>query len=633
MKPKRKVLAATGTKAARPPSAPSRSLYVDQVRLRGFYAATGYRSASEASRDGRSSPSGSGDLHLQFDRERLVLQARDFARNNPIFSGMIERATSYVVGNGFGLQSKTLDNAWNLKAEALWREYWERPEIRGILSGAGVEQMICSEIMTTGEVGAIKTDRGLVQLIESEQIAKSGIKGGISKDIYGRPTAYHVAPYRENGAPDLSKAAKYSPEQFLFLTKPGRPSATRAVPPLQSSFPMLHRINDVCDSEAIAWQMLSRIAISVNRQNAATTAFNLSREDETLADTDGRAAARITELDYALIFHGEPGEEVKGVDRNLPGKDFPQSLTMFLRLLGLPLGLPLEIILLDWTKSNYSQSRAVLEQAYVTFLRWQLLIEQFFHRPVYEWWVGMKMESGELPRMPDALAHEWIKPSFPWIDQLAEAEAYAKKLDRSFCTHSAVLKTLGQEREDVVAAREREIRDAIARAKAIESETGVKVPWETFAGLEAQSPAPATRDHAADDREAEKERREESRAERLVEAAEKQAAAAKERASQKPEIRTDILVQVPPQTPPPIENRVEVPAPVVTVAPAEVHVSVPQAPAPVVNVNVPQQAPPVVNNEIKVAQTPQAAPAPFLKRKISFQKGPDGKITGAEVDA
>ncbi len=494
------------TAAARGPR-PAAGPIVDFVRQRGSYTAFGYNSATVAAKDGRAPTAGSGDCQQEWDRERLVLQARDFQRNNGIFSGMIDRASAYVVGNGFCLQARAKDDEWNSKAEALWKQFWLLPEIRGIQSGEDVEQLVCSELMTCGDVAVIKTNQGLLQVIESEQIKGRGQNvDGIRKDHYGRPVKFSVCPYTKAGAPDVAAAVQVDPEDLLFITRPTRPSSTRAVPPCQAVFPMLHRINDVCDSEAVAWQMLSRVSLSVTRQNAGLNALAESTPDDTLtAETaEGRAAVRVTELDYALIFHGEPGDEVKGVDRNIPGKDFSASLNMFFRLLGLPLGLPLEVILLDWTKSNYSQSRAVLEQAYVTFRRWQAKLQRFFHAPVYRWFVDMMIREKQLSDREDKYAHEWIKPSFPWIDQLKEAQAYAAKLDRSFCTHAEVLKSLDRDRKEVVDARDAEVRDAIARAKKIKEDTGVDVPWQPFAGLAvpvSAAPAPAPAADPADDAE------------------------------------------------------------------------------------------------------------------------------------
>jgi len=159
--------------------------------------------------------------------------------------------------------------------------------------------------------------------------------------------------------------------------------------------------------------------------------------------------------------------------------NFSNSLLIFLRLLGLPLGLPLEVILLDWTKSNYSQSRAVLEQAYQTFLGWQQLLRQYFLDPVLRW----KLAEWQIALPADAW-WEWNAPTFPWLDQLKEAQAQAKKLSCTMTTLDAVCKGLRSDRRAIVKQRSIEIREAIKEAQKITKETGETVDWRLFAGVE-----------------------------------------------------------------------------------------------------------------------------------------------------
>lgn len=454
---------------------------------RGFYNQLGYHSATVASREGRTATQASGEAHAEYDRPKLINQSREFVRNNGIYRGMIERMTSYIIGNGFDLQLRTSDAGYNAAVEKKWNNFWRRPEIKSVMSGRRLERMVCRELLTVGDTGLIKTDTGKLQHIEAEQIVHKKFTDGIEKDKYGNPVNYFIAGYNKSGRVKTSEAQPYTPDNFLFLTEPDRPSSIRGVPPCQSCFPMLHRINDICDSEAIAWQLLARIAVSITRNKAGELAFNESSADPDASTTtdDKDLASRITQLDYALIFHGEPGDEIKGVEHNMPSGNFSQSLIMFLRLLGLPLGLPLEIILLDWTKSNYSQSRAVLEQCYQIFLGWQYLIEDFFLRPAFEWKLAQWIIGKEVPIGKDTdVLYEWGKPSFPWIDQLKEAQAYGAKIDRSFSTHAQVCRALDQDRGDVIRIREAEIREAIQIAQKIKADTGETVPWQIFAGME-----------------------------------------------------------------------------------------------------------------------------------------------------
>ncbi len=464
------------------------SLNIDSMR--GGYTSLGYKSSRMSAVDGLSPTSASGDRHMEYDRERMLAQSRFFYRNNAIYHGMIDRAVAYIVGSGLTLQMVSTSGGYNKKVEALWRRDWRRPEVRGLISGRNVEKMVVRELLLCGDTASIKTNLSLIQLIEAEQIVgKSQNRDGIEKDKLGRPTKYYVARYK-NGRVNRATATGVDPEHFLFITNPERPSSTRSVPPAQSAFAMLHRINDVCDSEAISWQLLSRLAVAIIREDGADLGYNGSKDDpnKTSSEDDGSLSTRLTELDYALLFHGKPGEKVEGIERNIPGKDFPASIRMFLRLLGLPLGMPLEITLLDWTKSNYSQSRAVLEQAYQMFTGWQNSLIDYFLTPILEWKFLQWSAAGDLKILSsDGMKYNWIAPTYPWIDQLKEAKAYGERVDRGFATHTGVLKSLNKDRSDEMDARVLEVADAIKRAQKISEETGEKVPWQIFAGMNIKS--------------------------------------------------------------------------------------------------------------------------------------------------
>lgn len=465
---------------------------LDVLKHRGTYNSFGYESSISGVRDGRVSPRGSGAFHQGFDRGRLLNESRDFYRNNAIYRGMISRAATYVVSKGWSLQAMTGNKSRDRKLEAIWKKFWKRPDVRGVLPGRRVERMVATELLQCGDTGIIRTNKNKIQLIEAEQITSKGHRDGIETDMLGMPTGYWVSPYRQgrSGAlgsqADEGSARRFKPEEFMFVTDPERPSAIRGVPPAQASFPMLHRINDVLDSEAIAWQLLARMGIAINRVGGSQLAIPESTDDtsKSATDRDGDMTTRVTDIDYATIFHGEPGEEVKGIDRNIPGSDFPSSIRMFLRLMGLPLGLPLEIVLLDWTESNYSQSRAVLEQAYMMFLDWQFLLEETFYIPTYEWAIALAIENREITGDLEKLTvHQWAKPTFPWIDQLKEAQAHALRTERGFASHTDVLRSQGTDRDKFLIRREQEFRDAIEISQRIFKDTGVLVGYQHLCGL------------------------------------------------------------------------------------------------------------------------------------------------------
>lgn len=458
-------------------------------RCERTYTSLGYRSTTIANSEGRSYSRYPGSTYDDRDRRKLIDQSRDFMRNNAIYKGMIERAVNYIVGNGFTPQVTARSKTQVSKIEGLWQNWQQRPEIRNLLSGRKVARMVLREILAAGDTIVLKTSKGLIQHFEAEQLdggaKRDGYEAGIKKDVYGRPEKFRLCPWKDYGV-KLQSGKDYDAGDILFLADPERPSQSRGVPVCQAAFPMLHRINDVCDSEAIAWQLLARLAVSITRKEGPTAAYVESRDDtdKTSTEKEGDLARRISEFDYALLFHGEPGDEIRGIERNIPGLNFSESLRTFLRLLGLPLGMPLEIIFLDWTQSNYSQSRAVLEQAYENFVGWQAELIDGYYQPLFDWKLAQwRDEDNSGISSSGDVTVSWRTPTFPWIDQLKEAQAYGEQLDRGLVTHTEVCKSRHSDRDEIIALREREVREAIETAQKLSADTGEKVPWQIFAGL------------------------------------------------------------------------------------------------------------------------------------------------------
>lgn len=458
--------------------------------LDGHYTPLGYRAARVLVQDGVTAESGSGDYHAAYDRRELIDQSRQFRRDNGLYKGLIDRAVTNIVGPGFALQVQTKSRAWNNRAEALWREFSATPEVRGLWSWRQVQQMVLREVLVCGDVGAIKVGqgpkRGRVQITEAERIAKEYGDTGIRLDAEGQPEVFYVAHYGSGGQIEAADAEEYAAKDFIFVPLLDRPSQTRGTPPCQASFAMLHRIADVCDAEALAMQILARLAVAVTKEDVQEWAQATSKDDpdQASSEEEGDFSTRLHELKYGLIFFGKPGEEVKGIERTIPGKNFETSIRTFLRLLGLPLGLPLEIVFLDWSQSNYSSARASLEQAFAVFTDHQRLLEERFHNPIYRWKIDQWIDAHKLRPRADKYAHSWIRPSYPWIDQLKECQAWGAKLDRGLVTYGQACKSLNSDREEVVEQREREVRAAIETADRIMADhPAAEIPWEIFAGL------------------------------------------------------------------------------------------------------------------------------------------------------
>jgi len=430
----------------------------------------GYRAASEIRRSPNAVPSGgSEDFHLRYDRDVMMRQSRALARDNGLFQGIHRVAIDNILGGGFALQATTSNAKTNERLEALFAEWCEAPEIRGMDVWDQVEQFALSDMMIAGDVGAILLAEGQIQFVEAERIdhggtsprsATNSMESGLELDAYGKPVRFFVKDYDARSSSTRGRARAIDAGDFVFAANRRRSSQTRGVPALLATFADINRLDDILSSEAASWQILSRLAVARKQddgpQLAAQQAIAQNNSDATTEDL----AQTVHDVGMALIFNCKPGESIEGITHNIPGPNFEQSVRVYLRLLGLPLGLPLELIILDWSQSNYSSARAALEQAFLNFRRWQLRMMRSWHTPIYRWRVRSWIEAGLIAERPDIFRHTWIAPEFPWLDQLKEAQAWGMKLDRGLALHAEALKSVRRDRTEWLGMREREIDEA-----------------------------------------------------------------------------------------------------------------------------------------------------------------------------
>lgn len=429
----------------------------------------GYRSAAIArSMPSGVGPAGSGDSHLRYDRDTMRRQSQEFDRDNGLYHGIINRAMDCILGDGLVLQARTASDKVNQRLEALWAEWWEQAEVRGMDDGPDLERMIFRHLLVDGDVGVILDDAsGQIQLIESERIYGGPSSDGVEIDRLGRPVAYYVSDYGPGGRIG-GNARRIEADRFVYLANRHRQTQTRGVPVLQAAFAMFHRINDTCDSEAIAWQLQSKLAFAINRQDAERLAY-LNSEAE--ADySDETMAKRYTDIGEALIFNGVPGETVTPIERKIPGSTFTESLRTFLRLLGLPLGLPLELVLLDWSQTNYSSARASIKQAERMFRRWQRVLRQRLLGRIYRWKLDQWVSEGLLTTRRDLAVHDFLAPVYPFVDPQKETEAQLKRFAGGLTSPSREAKEAGLDLVDLLDDQERDLRQIADRARRFNAE-------------------------------------------------------------------------------------------------------------------------------------------------------------------
>lgn len=470
--------------------------------LPGAYSAVGYNSAAAIRESGRPAPQGgTADRHLRVDRSVLVREGLRLDRDSALYKSLLERSLDAILGrDGFSLQFRTPDEALNADLEARWRSWSRAPEVRQLFGWKDCERLALRSVLNAGDIGVIRTTDKRIKYVESEQITHASgdtvstpvgtdghrIEQGVELDANDAPVAYHVARYDTHGYIQRGTVQRISADDMTLVAYRERFSQTRGVPALSHVMPLVHRLNDVLDSEAIAWQQLARFSVAFNFAGAPGAALDLTSAADPTRDQPPSLDNRYLEHQAGTFFFGEPGEAVTGIKRELPGANFPASVQTFLRLLGMAFGLPYSVLSLDYSQTTYTSSRAELEQAFRMFIRRQRDLIRGHHDPITRWWLEWLLEEGEIgQRQIEDLPFAWIAPEFPWIDQLSEAEAWGVRIDRGFATQTEALASLGIQHEDYVAKRTAELVRARRAAREIEEAEphGGPVDWRYLGGL------------------------------------------------------------------------------------------------------------------------------------------------------
>lgn len=399
-------------------------------------------------------------------RRNMVLRARDIDENNILGSSLIDRAVDNIIGEKMVLQANTGSKRFNESVETLWHEY--EPDARGLLSQGDLQRAWYRAKLRDGDIGIHLLMDGTTQAIESDYIrspygaADVGEKiiDGVELDAAGKPQRFHVRvaglkPMQFQTVPvDATNMVWYFENNRLDR------KAIRGVPVMAMLGPMLDQIDGTVEAVVMAHRMAACFGL-LRKQTAPGQVYN--GLPTTATNAAGDAAPNIS-LEPAMVEFLGTNESVEQIKPEHPTSSFGEFMTFLIRLAGLKLGLPLELALLDFSKTNYSSARASMEQAYRRFRIEQQTFARRVLSKVYAWRVQKWIEDGELSNVPsDAFSHRWFGQAWPYLNPQDEAVGALVAVDAGFSTLTDELMKRGVELEDWIATRKREL-DAMAAA-------------------------------------------------------------------------------------------------------------------------------------------------------------------------
>jgi lambda family phage portal protein len=505
-----------------------------------------YEGASRTSQEiAMWSPSNlSADKEISQSKNMVDARAKDMVKNDGYIAGAVDTHKDSIVGSQFTLNAKPnlnilnkvspgFDEAWleafqqDVEAQfALWAESpdgW--PDASRISTFTGLVRLAVGMGVYTGEVLASAewiTARGKpfktsIQMIDVDRLSNPGgvtdtstLVGGIEKDRFGAPIAYHIRSAHPSDWTNTDaykwkrvKSRKYwGRRQIIHIFEPNRANQTRAVSAMVSTLKemkMTKKYQDVVLQNAV-----------LNATFAATIESELPTDvtfDQLGAGNEGGNAAanymaqvgayagssNNMKIDGAKIPHLWPGQKLSLQNTGNPGgvgDKFEQSL---LRHVAASLGLSYEQFAKDFTQTNYSSARASMGETHKYMMSRKKMIADRFASTIYQLWFEEALNDGRilLPvgvspsifyegQNKDALTNAtWIGASMSQIDPIKETKAALMRIQGGISTYEIESAKLGSDFRDIFAQQQRENKIIKSRDLTFASSTAdpqVKTP-------------------------------------------------------------------------------------------------------------------------------------------------------------
>jgi lambda family phage portal protein len=405
------------------------------------------------------------DGDLLPDLGMLVARARDLDRNNGVAAGAFQTCQDNTVGIGLRLSpspdynalGKTMDwaQAWGRDVTSLWRSWADTTvcDVAGRLTFAEQTKQVFRSWLENGEALCLplwmQRDntpfKTCMQLVDSDRLSNPqfaietlNLRGGVEMDDFGKPLAYYIRelsewPWMWTGFSFASwkwdripAETGWGRKRVLHIYIEERPDQTRGKPiltPVLEQFRMLD-----------AYQRTELQSSIVNSLVAGVIETPL--DPAALHELMGGDVNRYftNKNDYRIQLEGGtfiplyPGDKMQPFLPARPAPQFSSFVETVLRQIGNAMGLPYELVMKDFSKTNYSSARAAMLEAWRNFMNRRTQLATYWCAPVYALWFEEAVNAGliDAPNfydlMPYYLRAKWIGPGRGQIDPVKEAE-------------------------------------------------------------------------------------------------------------------------------------------------------------------------------------------------------------------
>lgn len=506
-----------------------------------------YRAAKQTRFSSRVSgihASGSGaDYHYANERDYLFIieRSRHHARNDMVVGQGIRRLVANIVQDGFQPDPQTGDKLLNKALKEKWWEWALDPDkchSEGELPFPEQEALVLQHALTDGDIFSLLREDGTIQQIEGHRPrtprrTQKNVIHGIKLDENARREEVWVSKEDLNWYGVVSRVSDIQPFPFrdvngdrvvLQFYLPDRFSQRRGVSVLAPTSETIGIHDDLQFSTMVKAQMAALI-VFLREQVDARQGSNPGMPLGGVATQNGYppepgGVKPIAGIGTGIDYCAPPGQTVKGFAPNIPNAEFFPHTLLLLTFIAVNLDMPVQMLLLDPMKSNFSSWRGAVDQARMRFRKIQTTMVNRYHVPVWKWKVqNFASESSALRKMignnPLWRNVLFSRPRFRYIEPLKDAQADALRLEKFLTSHRRVSNDLGEDWDEVyheiIDDRVKMLRHAMKAAKYLKKYDET-ITWRDIlnAGYGAQQPGAAMQQQQAEkDKEQEDEKEQE----------------------------------------------------------------------------------------------------------------------------
>lgn len=480
--------------------------------LRSDYAAGSNSRFRPQPRGVRAMGSGA-DYHYRTESQwlRMIERSRFFDRDNMVVGQGVNRLVANVIQDGFTLDVQTGRKSLDRELAERWQEWAGDPEMcdfEGEKTFRQMEQLAFRHVIVDGDILALPlAGYGSLQMAEAHRLrtpsnTRRNVVHGVHLDDNGRRIAYWVTkqdldPYRPitrvSEIQEIKARDETGQKQVFHIYDPRRVSQRRGVTAFAPSVDAIGMHDDIQFAHLVKAQVASCFAIfeSIEASAPAPGGETVTGSQSTTTVDDG-SSRQLEGVAPGMRVRGAPGVRLEGFSPNIPNPEFFPHATLILTFIAINLDLPVAVLLLDPSNTNFSGWRGAIDQARMRFRQLQVWMRDSFHKPVYRWkvrqWIADNERLAEQFRQigPAMFRCRWNPPSWRYIEPVKDTVADDMRVTRNLVSQRRRAAEQGidwdEESEAILDDRLSLATRAYAKAqKANKRFPGLEIDWREIA--------------------------------------------------------------------------------------------------------------------------------------------------------